>query len=124
MTLYVSKMVDWCSQTSEKYMIDQLTIQQATALLRQAADPEKIILFGSYARNGADSGSDLDLLVVEPTVLDAAAEMVRLMRVLSPLRIPADVLVVSRQDYADWSDTPGHILFEAATQGVVLYEAA
>jgi hypothetical protein len=50
--------------------------------------------------------------------------MVRLMRVLSPLRIPADVLVVSRQDFADWSDTPGHILFEAARDGVVLYEAA
>ena len=105
-------------------MIDQTTIQQAAELLRHAADPEKIILFGSYARNGADPGSDLDLLVVEPTVSDAAAEMVRLMRVLSPLRIPADVLVVSRQDFVDWSDTPGHILFEAATEGVVLYEAA
>jgi uncharacterized protein len=105
-------------------MIDQATIRQAAELLRHAADPEKIILFGSYARNGADPGSDLDLLVVEPAVSDAAAEMVRLMRVLSPLRIPADVLVVSRQDFADWSDTPGHILCEAATEGVVLYEAA
>ncbi len=105
-------------------MIDQITIARATELLRQAAATEKIILFGSYARNQADAGSDLDLLVVEPHVLDAAAEMVRLMRVLSPLRIPADVLVVSRQDFADWSDTPGHILFDAATEGVVLYEAA
>ena len=105
-------------------MIDKTTIAKATELLRQAAEPEKIILFGSYARNLADSGSDLDLLIVEPVVLDAAAEMVRLMRVLSPLRIPADVLVVSRQDFADWSDTPGHILFEAAREGVVLYEAA
>jgi predicted nucleotidyltransferase len=105
-------------------MIDETTISQATELLRQAADLDKVILFGSYARNRADSGSDLDLLVVEPVVSDAAAEMVRLMRVLSPLRIPADVLVVSRQDFADWSDTPGHILFEAAKDGVVLYEAA
>jgi uncharacterized protein len=105
-------------------MIDQVTIQQAAELLRYAAHPEKIILFGSYARNGADPGSDVDLLVIESVVSDAAAEIVRLMRVLSPLRIPADVLVVSRQDFADWSDTPGHILFEAATEGVVLYEAA
>jgi uncharacterized protein len=105
-------------------MIDQTTIQQAAELLRRAADPEKIILFGSYARNRADPGSDLDLLIIERAVSDAAAEMVRLMRVLSPLRIPADVLVVSRQDFADWSDTPGHILFEAAKEGVVLYEAA
>ena len=105
-------------------MIDETTIAQATELLREAAAPEKIILFGSYARNCADSGSDFDLLVVESAVSDAAAEMIRLMRVLSPLRIPADVLVVSRQDFADWSGTPGHILFEAAREGVVLYEAA
>jgi uncharacterized protein len=105
-------------------MIDETTIAKAAELLRQAAEPEKIILFGSYARNRADSGSDLDLLIVEPVVPDAATEMVRLMRVLSPLRLPADVLVVSRQDFADWSDTPGHILFEAAREGVVLYETA
>jgi uncharacterized protein len=105
-------------------MIDQTTIAKAADLLREAANPEKIILFGSYARNLADSGSDLDLLIVESVVSDAAAEMVRLMRVLSPLRLPADVLVVSRKDFAEWSDTPGHILFEAATEGVVLYEAA
>ncbi|MBN1394556.1 MAG: nucleotidyltransferase domain-containing protein [Pirellulales bacterium] len=77
-------------------VIDQTTIARAAEMLRQAADPERIILFGSYARNGADAGSDLDLLVVERDVTDAAAEMVRLMRVLSPLRLPADVLVVSR----------------------------
>jgi uncharacterized protein len=105
-------------------MISQATISQAAELIRQAAQPERIILFGSYARNQADSGSDVDLLVVEPAVPDPGAEMVRLMRVLSTLRIPVEVLVVSRQDFMDWSDTPGHILFDAAREGVVLYEAA
>jgi uncharacterized protein len=105
-------------------MIDRTVIAQAAELLRQAASPEKIILFGSYAQGRADAGSDVDLLVVERAVSDVAGEMVRLMRVLSPLRIPADVLVVSGKDFAEWSDTPGHILCEAATQGVVLYEAA
>jgi len=105
-------------------LIDEATIAKAVALLRQAADPEKVILFGSYARDQADPGSDLDLLVVETNVWDAAAEMVRLMRVLSPLRIPAEVLVVSSDDFAKWSRTPGHVLFEAATEGKVLYAAA
>ena len=105
-------------------IVDEATIAEAVALLRRAADPDKIIMFGSYARDEADPGSDLDLLVVEESVSDPAAEMVRLMRVLSPLRIPADVLVVSREDFAKWSDTPGHVLFEAATGGQVLYDAA
>ena len=105
-------------------LVDDLTIAKAVDMLREAADPDKIILFGSYGRGQADPGSDLDLLVVEGNVSDTAAEMVRLMRVLSPLRIPADVLVVSGQDFAKWSDMPGHVLFEAATEGKVLYEAA
>lgn len=104
-------------------MIDEATIARATEMLRSAADPEKIILFGSYARGQADPDSDVDILVVESHVTDMAAEMVRLMRVLSPPRIPVDVLVASRRDFAEWSDTPGHVLFEAATQGKVLYEA-
>ncbi len=105
-------------------LIDDATIGKAVDMLRQAADPQKIILFGSYGRDEADPGSDLDLLVVERQVPDAAGEMVRLMRVLSPLRIPADLLVVSQQDYVKWCDTPGHVLFEATRQGKVLYEAA
>jgi predicted nucleotidyltransferase len=108
----------------ETTIIDHATIAKAVELLRAAADPQRIILFGSYARDHADPGSDLDLLVVERQVANAAAEMVRLMRVLSPLRIPADVLVVSQQEYVKWCDTPGHVLFEAAKWGKVLYEAA
>lgn len=105
-------------------LIDDATIAEAVDLLLEAANPEKIILFGSYALGQADPGSDLDLLVVEKNVSDAAAEMVRLMRVLSPLRIPADVLVVSGDDFAKWSNTPGHVVFEAATEGKVLHGAA
>jgi hypothetical protein len=35
--------------------------------------------------------------VIEPVVSRRATEMVRLRRVLSPLKAPADVLVVSRE---------------------------
>ncbi len=115
-----------CEMKSTKHtmLIGDATIAKAIDLLCKAAKPKKIIMFGSYARRQADPGSDLDLLVVEESVSDTAAEMVRLMRVLSPLRIPADVLVVSDDDFAKWNDTPGHVLFEAATQGKVLYDAA
>ena len=66
----------------------------------------------------------LDFLVIQPVVNDRRRAMVQLRRVLSPLRIPADVLVVSEQAFQDWSDTPGNILYEAAREGRVLYEAA
>ena len=105
-------------------MISESTIHQAVRLLTEAGQPTRIILFGSYGREEPGAESDLDFLVVQPRVKDRRQEMVRLRRVLSPLRIPADVIVVSEQAFQKWRDTPGNILYEAAQEGKVLYEAA
>lgn len=105
-------------------MISESTIHQAVKLLVEAGQPARIILFGSYGRGEPGAESDLDFLVVQPTVEDRRREMVRLRRVLSPLRIPVDVIVVSEQAFEEWCDTPGNILHEAAMEGRVLYEAA
>jgi uncharacterized protein len=105
-------------------MIPESTIDQAVRLLIDAGRPSRIILFGSYGRGEPNAESDLDFLVIQPIVKDRRREMVRLRRVLSPLRIPADVLVVSEQAFQEWRQTPGNILYEAAMEGRVLYEAA
>lgn len=47
-------------------------------LLVAAANPESVILFGSYARGDYTKDSDLDLLVILPTVEDRIEEMARL----------------------------------------------
>jgi len=105
-------------------MVGQATISEMTELLKEAARPRRIVLFGSHARGEAEPGSDVDVLVVETDVPDRGAEMVRLNRVLSPLRMPVDLLVVSEDVFQYWCDTPGNVYFEAATEGKVLYEAA
>jgi predicted nucleotidyltransferase len=103
-------------------MIPQATIQEAVQLLKRAANPVKIILFGSYATGKADEDSDLDFLIVEKELKARRMEMVRLSDVLRPLRIPVDVLVASEKVFNDWADTPGTVLYEAAKEGKVLYE--
>ncbi|TAJ76084.1 nucleotidyltransferase domain-containing protein [bacterium] len=104
-------------------MTREEAIAEAVKLLSQAATPKSIILFGSHARGEAGEESDVDLLVVETSVSDAIAEMVRLRRLLSALRVPVDILVVSEDSFRYWSDTPGNVLYEAAIEGKVLYEA-
>ena len=103
-------------------MISQATIQEAVQLLKRAANPVKIILFGSYATGKADENSDLDFLVVEKELKARRMEMVRLRRILRPLRIPVDIIVVSERIFNDWADTPGTVIYEAALEGRVLYE--
>ena len=103
---------------------DTETIKRLTELLVEAASPSRIIMFGSRVRGEAREDSDLDVMVVEETVSDRVAEMVRLNRLLRALEIPVDLLVVSAEKFNYWCDTPGNVYFEAATEGKVLYEAA
>lgn len=102
-------------------MTDPSLIASAVRLLADAAHPDRIVLFGSHARGDADEGSDIDLLVIEPEVEDRAREMVRLRRVLRPLRVPFDVLVYSREEVERWGKQPGSALYWALKEGKVLY---
>ena len=105
-------------------MIPDSTIQIAVQRLRKAASPEKIILFGSYARGEANEDSDLDFLVIEHSLQSQRAEMVRLRDVLRPMRIPVDVLVTSVEKVREWGHLPGTVLYEALHEGKVVYESS
>ena len=100
-------------------MVDEKTVKEAADRLLRAAPGSKVVLFGSYARGQASEGSDLDFLVVEPEVRDAAAEMVRLRQVLRDLPVAVDVLVVSRERFEYWRDTPNTVISRAAREGTV-----
>ncbi len=97
--------------------IDEKTIAEAVELLRRAAPDSTIIVFGSAARGETTRDSDLDILVVEPTVNDRWSEMVRLRDALRPLRIPVDVLVYSKETFDYWAETPNTVIYEAAQEG-------
>ena len=97
--------------------IDEKTINEAVELLRRAAPGATIIVFGSAARGETTRDSDLDILVVEPTVSDRWDEMVRLRDVLRPLRIPVDVLVYSKETFDYWAETTNTVIYEAVQEG-------
>ena len=101
-------------------VIDETLIAEAGRRLAAAAPDAQVILFGSHARGEARPHSDVDFLVVEPEVANEAEESVRLHRTLRDLRMPADVIVVSR-DYADsWREVRGGLVHAALSQGRVL----
>ncbi len=85
-------------------------------------DPDKIILFGSYAYGKPDEGSDVDLLVVMPAKNETAqATRIR----LAVRRYFAMDLIVRtpenlrcRLDQGDW------FLREIVSRGKVLYDKA
>jgi len=101
-------------------MIGLPTIEKATEVLLAAAPTgSRVILFGSQVTGQADDRSDVDFLVVEPEVADRVREMLRLAEVLRPLRLPADVLVLSSSAFERWKDTPNSLAYRVAREGRV-----
>jgi predicted nucleotidyltransferase len=104
-------------------VIDPDLIDEAARRIAEAAPGARVILFGSQAHGDAGPDSDVDLLVVEPAVDDRFGEIVRLQRVLAPLRLPADVVVVSAAHVQEWGDVQSTMLHEALREGRVLAQA-
>jgi uncharacterized protein len=101
-------------------VIDEAVIREAGRRLHDAAPSAQVILFGSHARTDASHHSDLDFLVVEPEVQNVADESVRLMRALRDMRIPVDVIVVSKSYADEWRDVRGTVVHAAMAEGRVL----
>jgi len=85
-------------------VIDETQIREAGRRLAGAAPGAQVILFGSHARGDAGDRSDLDILVIKPTVENAGLEAVGLMRDLCDLRLPLEVIVVSGSDGSSPAD--------------------
>jgi uncharacterized protein len=85
--------------------------------------PRRVILFGSTAQGAETSDSDLDLLVIldddtpsERLTMAAGYEARR------SFRRAADVVPCRERTFLEKSKLPGTLAYEAARNGVVVYE--
>ena len=105
-------------------MISRASIKKAVDILVREARPQKIILFGSFARGEETEDSDADFFIIEKDVADKRREMVRLRKALSPLRIPVDLMVSDEKTVREWGSVPSTTMYWALQEGEVLYESA
>ncbi len=84
--------------------------------------PLKIILFGSYARGEVTPHSDIDLLIVFPTVDNKRQKTLDILALLSDLPIPKDIVLTTPEEIEAYGHLVGTILRPALCEGKVLYE--
>ena len=102
-------------------------IEKMTQQIVREVDPQRILLFDSWARGQGSEHSDVDFLVVEREPFgrnrSRRREAVRIWRCLSEFRIPTDILVYSISEVAQWKDSSHHVISMALREGKVLYES-
>ena len=99
-------------------------IRLITDCIVREYQPDKIILFGSWARGDANRHSDIDLLVIS----DREKQMPRYKRgldvrlLLSQFQSPKDILFYTHEDVEQWRGVPQTFINTVLTEGRVLYE--
>ena len=105
-------------------MISEKTIQEATRRLVEKFHPDRVILFGSYARGTADEHSDVDFLVIT-----RAAEKGNRRRLMSEmdqalwgLSIARDIVIITPDEFEEDKEIPGTVARYVSKEGRLLYE--
>jgi uncharacterized protein len=89
----------------------------------EAAEPEKIILFGSAARGEMGPNSDVDLLVIKGGKFNHWRLTTAIRRHLRGKGAAVDVVVVTPEDVERYGDSPYLVLYPALREGKVVYGA-
>ncbi|MGB9777130.1 MAG: nucleotidyltransferase domain-containing protein [Anaerolineae bacterium] len=98
------------------------TLPAAIENLIREVNPEKIILFGSYARGDPTPDSDVDLLVIVRTDESYRERYMRVARALRPRLFPLDLIVKTPEEVEEALQTFSPFLREIFAKGVCLYE--
>jgi len=105
-------------------MSDEMLADMAQVIV-EAVKPERVIVFGSWARGEPAPDSDVDLLVVESQPFDQGRsrrkEMVRLWQALADFAVPKDILVYSSDEVERWRGSLNHVVGRALREGRELY---
>jgi predicted nucleotidyltransferase len=97
-------------------------IKEAVKRIIDGFNPDKIILFGSYAYGHPSPDSDMDLLIVMDTNAQPHKRAVPIRKVLKGIGIPKDVIVKTPDEFERFKDVIGTIIYPAAHKGRLLYE--
>jgi predicted nucleotidyltransferase len=99
-------------------------IDQIVKTIVSVADPDKIILFGSYAKGNYNENSDIDILILKKGLTNEREITSNLYMEFfnKKISIPIDIIATDYEKYNRLSDDIGYIYKTIKQEGKVIYE--
>ena len=107
----------------EKRAIDPKTLNEIIRRIVEVAHPDKIILFGSAARDQMGANSDVDLLVIKSGNFHRGHLTEEIYMNLFGIGQAADIVVVTPEDVERYRDSIALVIRPALEEGRVVYAA-
>lgn len=105
-------------------MISSDKIDEIITKIALGYNPQKIILFGSYAAGNPNDNSDLDLMIIKDSDLPRPQRTVQVRKMLFGSMIPLDLIVYTPQEIEESRNKAFSFVHEVLTNGKTLYERA
>jgi len=105
-------------------MIDSNKINEIVFRITSKFNPDRIILFGSYANGTQKEDSDIDLLIIQDTDLPPQKRGFDIRMSLIGLMMPFDILIYTKSEFEQEKENQYSFLSSAIQNSKVLYERA
>jgi predicted nucleotidyltransferase len=97
-------------------------LEQVTRTIVERFHPKRIVLFGSHARGGAGSDSDLDVFIEMQTSRRPPERAIEVSAAFGLRPWPLDVIVYTPEEVQRLRGVSGTLLSVIEKEGKVLYE--
>jgi len=96
-------------------------VERTLARLIRAFAPERVLLFGSWAKGAANDRSDVDLLLVARTDGNPVVHLRRARQLASDCFPPVDVVIASPTEVAEAATARSPFLASILSSGITIY---
>ncbi len=103
-------------------MIETYKISDIVNRIAYRFNPDKIILFGSYASGNPNDDSDIDLLIIKDTDLPKHKRSFDIQKSLRGSMIPMDILVYTQKEFEQEKLNKYSFLSSVIKTSKILYE--
>lgn len=103
-------------------MITNIQINNITNQIVKKYNPERVILFGSYAKGTFNDNSDLDFIIIKDTNLPKHKRGIELRRFFYGLTIPLDFKIYTTSEYEQEKNNKYSFLYSALVESKTLYD--